>query len=60
MLTNKQKSALLNEAVDLLEQADALIQQALGACDVCEETHNRIQDIVADVIADIVEFDDGQ
>lgn len=57
MLTAKQKSKLLNDAVDLLEQADALIQRALGDTDVCYETHNRIADIVDDVICDIVEFD---
>ena len=58
-LTAKQKSALLNKAVDLLEQADALIQQALGASDVCYDTHTRLADIVDDLVADIVEFDDG-
>lgn len=58
-LTAKQKSELLNKAVDLLEQADALMQKALGASDVCYETHNRIQDIVDDLICDIVEFDNG-
>lgn len=56
-LTNAQKSKLLNEAVDLLERADALMQKALGATDVCYETHNRIQDIVDDLICDIAEFD---
>ena len=52
-----EKSKLLNEAVDLLEQADALVQRALGACDVCYETHTRIQDLVDDLVCDIVEFD---
>jgi hypothetical protein len=57
MLTAKNKSKLLNDAVDLLEQVDMLQQKALGACDVCEDNHNRIQDLIDDLIADIVEFD---
>lgn len=57
-LTAKQKSKLLNQAVELLEQVDALVQQALGASDVCYETHNRIEDLKEDLISDIVEFDD--
>lgn len=56
-LTAKQKSKLLNKAVDLMEQADALIQQALGATDVCYETSTQLQNVIDDVIADIVEFD---
>ena len=58
-LTNAQKSKLLNDAIDLLEQADALIQQALGASDVCYDTHTRLADIVDDLVADVVEFDNG-
>ena len=60
MLTAKQKSNLLNQVVDLLEQADALQQQALGDCDICFENHTRIQDLIDDMVADIVEFDDRQ
>ena len=58
-LTNAQKSKLLNEAVDLMEQADALIQRALGATDVCYETCTQLQNVIDDVITDIVEFDDA-
>lgn len=50
------KAELLRRAVEQLEEADALVQEALGACDVCEETHNRIQDLIADLEADIAEF----
>lgn len=56
-LTAKQKSALLNKAVDLLEQADALVQQALGASDVCYETSTQLQNIIDDLVTDIAEFD---
>lgn len=57
-LTNAQKSHLLNEAVDLMERADALIQRALGATDVCYATCTQLQNVIDDVITDIVEFDD--
>ena len=57
MLTAKQKSDLLNQVVDLLEQADVLQQKALGDSDVCFDNHTRIQDLIDDVLADIVEFD---
>lgn len=57
MLTNKDKAQLLRDAIELLEDADALIQQALGATDVCYETHNRLQDIVEDLGCDVEEFE---
>lgn len=56
-LTNAQKSRLLNEAVDLMEQADALIQRALGATDVCYETCTQLQNLIDDLVTDIAEFD---
>ena len=51
-MINKTK---LMRAVELLNEADALVQEALGATDVCYETHNRIQDIVDDLNCDIEE-----
>ena len=56
-LTPAQKSKLLNRAVDLLEEVDVLVQKALSDSDVCYETHNRIQDLIDDLVSDIVEFD---
>ena len=56
-MTPQEKSRLLNQAVELLEQADALVQLALGASDVCYETHKQIQTVVDDLVTDIVEFD---
>ena len=56
-MTPQEKSRLLNQAVELLEQADALVQLALGASDVCYETHTQIQTVVDDLVTDIVEFD---
>ena len=52
---NAKQNELLLQAVELLEQADVLVQKALGASDVCYETHNRIQDIVEDLLCDIQE-----
>lgn len=57
ILTAKNKSKLLNDAVDLLEQVDMLVQKALGASDICEETSRRLEEIKDDLIADIAEFD---
>jgi hypothetical protein len=57
MLTDKDKAQLLRDAMELLQDADALIQKALGACDVCEDTHNRIEDIVEDLRCDVIELE---
>jgi hypothetical protein len=57
MLTNKEKSALLNKAVDMINEADALVQQALGDSDVTWETHIALQNIADDIVSDIIEFD---
>jgi hypothetical protein len=57
-LTAKNKSKLLNDAVDLLEQVALLTNKALGAdTDVGFETRTRIEELKEDLIADIVEFD---
>jgi hypothetical protein len=52
-----EQSANLSLAVQLLEEADALIQKSLGATDVCYETHTRIQDIASDVQELIVMYE---
>jgi tRNA U54 and U55 pseudouridine synthase Pus10 len=57
MLTAKQKAEMLSRVVDLLNEADALQQQALGDCDVCWDNHERIQDIADDVVLDMIEFE---
>jgi hypothetical protein len=56
-MQDSQKAKLLREAMSKLEEADALVQQALGACDVCEETHTRIQDLVDDLTYDVMELE---
>ena len=56
-MTNAQKAARLRMAIDALQNADAWVQQALGATDVCYETHNRIQDLVDDLTYDVMELE---
>ena len=56
-MTNAQKAARLRMALDPLQNAYAWMQEALGATDVCYETHNRIQDIIDDLTYDVMEFE---
>jgi hypothetical protein len=58
-MSNISKANKLREAMELLQDADALIQEALGATDVCYETHNRIEDIVEDLRCDVMEFENA-
>jgi hypothetical protein len=57
MLTEKDKAQLLRDAIELLQEADALVQKALGDTDVCYDTHNRIEDIVEDMRCDVMDLD---
>lgn len=52
MLTATQKT-LLQQAIDKLQEADALVQQALGDTDSCYDTHCGIEDLIEDLRADI-------
>lgn len=57
-MQNTQKAALLRRAVTLLEQADVLQQQAIGAeTDSAYYVHTQIQNVIDDLRADIVELD---
>jgi len=60
MLTAQQRIHKLQEAIALLQDVDALQQKALGDSDVCFDNHTRIQDLIDDLVADIVELDNGQ
>jgi len=60
MLTAKQKADKLREAMELLQDADALIQQALGDTDVCYDLHCGIEDIVEDLRCDVMEFENAE
>ncbi len=53
MLTTKQRIEKMEEAIALLQDADAMQQAALGDCDVAYDTHNSIQNIIDDLADDI-------
>ena len=57
LTTAKQKAQKLQEAIALLQDADACMQAALGASDVCYDTHCAIQNIIDDLEADVAEFE---
>ena len=44
-----EQATKLAQAVALLEQADALMQQGLGACDFCYEAHNMLENLQDDL-----------
>jgi len=49
MLTDKQNKLLL-QAVELLHEADALIQKAMGASDECYYIHTQVENAADDVL----------
>jgi hypothetical protein len=48
VITTEQATKLA-QAAALLEQADALMQQGLGACDFCYEAHNLLENLQEDL-----------
>ena len=56
-MDNAQRSKLLNKAVDLLNEADALLQQAMGHCDECYAIHSAIENAADDIVDVIVNVD---
>ena len=58
MLTAKEKSDLLNKAVDLLHEADALMQRALGADDEVYYIHTQIENAADDIVDCITAIDE--
>ena len=60
MLTNEQKSVLLNEAVDLINKADALMQRAMGADDECYYIHTQIENAADDILDFIQERNEAE
>lgn len=57
-LTNAQKSKMLNDAVDLIHKANALMQRALGADDEVYYIHTQLENAADDIVDCIVELDD--
>lgn len=58
-LTDAERSVLLNKAVDLLHEADALVQQAMGAGEECYCIHSAIECAADDVVDVIINCDAG-
>ena len=50
MLLNHTQNQMLLEAVELLNQADALVQKALGASDECYYIHTQIENAAEDLL----------
>jgi hypothetical protein len=58
-MLNAKQNELLLKAVDLLQEADVLIQRALGASDECYEMHNAIENCAEDVLEYIQTNNEG-
>ncbi len=58
-MDNAERSKLLNKAVDLLHEADALLQQAMGAGDECYAIHSNIENAADDIVDVIIACDSG-
>ena len=56
-MDNATRSKLLNKAVDLLNEADALLQQAMGHCDECYAIHSAIETAADDIVEVIINVD---
>ena len=56
-MTNQQKADKLRQAMELMEQADALVQEALGDSDSTQMTHEAIGEVVEDLMYDIAELE---
>ena len=52
-MTVNAKIVKLNRVMDLLNQADCVLQEALGAGDECYEIHNAIENVM-DEVCDVI------
>ena len=59
-MTVNAKIVKLNKVMDLLNQADCVLQEALGASDECYEMHNAIENVMDDVCDVIRTLDEAQ
>ena len=57
-MDNAKRSVLLNKAVDLLHEADVLLQQAMGAGEECYCIHSAIENAADDIVDVIINVDD--
>lgn len=56
MVSKKVRVQLLRECISLLEKVDSLQRRAISG-DVADENHTRIEDMITDFEADIVELE---
>jgi len=54
------KADILRMCIELLEEVDALQQEALGDSDVCYANHNKLQDLIEDFEADVAELSEPE
>jgi hypothetical protein len=57
MLTDKDKAQLLRDAMELLQDADALVQKALGDSDSAQFSHEAIEEVLDDLRCDVIELE---
>ena len=58
-MDNAERSKLLNKAIELLQEADVLLQQAMGAGEECYAIHSAIECAADDIVDVIINCDEG-
>lgn len=56
-MTSAQKAAKLREAIALMQEADALVQQALGDTDASLDLHHGIDELIDELAADVQDLE---
>jgi hypothetical protein len=59
-MSNISKANKLQEAIDKLNEADALMQEALGANEECFDLHCAIQSVADDIAGVVEQLDEMQ
>lgn len=59
-MSNIAKANKLQQAIDMLNEADALVQEALGASEECCDLHTAIQSVADDIAGVVEQLDEMQ
>ena len=59
-MSNIAKANKLQQAIDMLNKADALVQEALGATEECYDLHTGIQSMADDIAGVVEQLDEMQ
>lgn len=59
-MSNITKANKLQQAIDMLNEADALVQEALGASEECYDLHTAIQSVADDIAGVVEQLDEMQ